>query len=239
MATEARVRSYLEQIKALHPRGVAHVIPPDSTREKVWLAIAAILASVEDRATDLEAESWPGATLELLPDWERVTGLPSDCSAEFGSTDKRRSAILATLAGGVGTSLAELMAFAAKLGFTVRIVEHRPFEVGISTVGDGGTLDTGEEFREGRLYEGEDVLSFTVHAPVGTPFFFECGVSSCDEPLMDVQNALLSCELRSVLHAHTYAFFVFDDDYTGWAPWTDIYPDPTAAAGAVPFVQRG
>jgi uncharacterized protein YmfQ (DUF2313 family) len=64
------------------------------------------LARLDVRASVLPQEVNPAASLELLPDWERVAGLPDKCSGVLEETlQGRRNALLTKLTSTGGQSL--------------------------------------------------------------------------------------------------------------------------------------
>nr|WP_314587000.1 putative phage tail protein [uncultured Pseudomonas sp.] len=82
---------------------------------------------------------WP-ATGTALEDWERVLGLPDDCSAcAMGAAQtpaQRISGVLAKLLALGGQSRAYFIQLAASLGYVVTITEFRPARAGFARAGD-------------------------------------------------------------------------------------------------------
>lgn len=67
---------YLQQLQELLPPGPAWPRDPDAYLTRLLSAWAAECARVDARANALMDEADPRATAELLPDWERMLGLP-------------------------------------------------------------------------------------------------------------------------------------------------------------------
>lgn len=236
-APEARVDAYSEALRALLPRGLVHEVREGSRRDNLTRAIAAVAVGVEERASQLHEEADPRTTFELLLDWERVVGTPDECNLEWGTTAARRAAIVARFTDAGGQTPQHLVDVAEALGFTITVEEYRPFEGGISTGGEGGTLPDGSDYRTGWAVEGEDVHVFMIHGPIASPIFAECGVSACGDPLVDFDNEVLRCAMRRIKPAQTDVLFDLTGEWTGYAPWEDVFPDPAVAVLAAPPVE--
>lgn len=128
---------YLSQLQALLPSGPAWPREPDATLTRLLNAWADELARVDGRAAQLIDEADPRTTLELLPDWERVAGLPDSCSAGIATTlSERRAALVDRLTASGGASKAYFLIIAERLGYQVAIERFSPFICGISRCGD-------------------------------------------------------------------------------------------------------
>lgn len=92
--------SYREQFFALQPPGQALPTDPDSVWGRLLDGLAREYGRTESRSSALVRESDPRQSAELLPDWERVCGLPGDCAIAWDSTlQARRAAVVAQLTG--------------------------------------------------------------------------------------------------------------------------------------------
>lgn len=90
--------SYREQFFALQPPGQALPTDPDSVWGRLLDGLAREYGRTESRSSALVRESDPRQSAELLPDWERVCGLPGDCAIAWDSTlQARRAAVVAQL----------------------------------------------------------------------------------------------------------------------------------------------
>ena len=76
----------------------------------------------EEYVKSLQDELIPDMTSNLIPDWERVVGIPDGCFDGTGSNDKRRSDILVKLASlGIQTSQ-DFEDLATLFGFTITVL---------------------------------------------------------------------------------------------------------------------
>ena len=89
--------AYREQIHALLPAGRAWPEEADTTLDALVRAMAAQVAEVDRSAANLLTEILPNTTFNLLPEWERVLGLPDDCSDLGSDVTTRRASVLALL----------------------------------------------------------------------------------------------------------------------------------------------
>lgn len=126
---------YQQELTALQPPGRALPRERTSIWQRLLLALAAELARIEARALDILDEADPRSALELLPDWERVCGLPDPCTAGNTTIQERRRAVVQRLTARGGQSVAYFEALADRMGYNVTIKECRPFMCGISHVG--------------------------------------------------------------------------------------------------------
>jgi uncharacterized protein YmfQ (DUF2313 family) len=209
------VERYRTHLDALKPRGRLTRFIPGGVWEQVTRGMAVEFARVDLRAEDLLRESNPGRTNELLPDWERVLGLPDPCSGDVLGLAARRAAVIARLTAKGGASRAYFIAVANALGYApVEIEEHQLFRVGIGAMGDP-------------ISNEEWAFHWTVHAPVFTLFFFESGGSGSGEALNVADNSLLECAIERIKPAHTVVHFEYDLPYEGPTPWgPTIAPSP-------------
>lgn len=191
---------YLEQLLALQPPGSALPRDPDSIWGGLLQAEADELARVDRRSDDLTAESDPRTSAELLPDWERVCGLPDGCASAANTLAERRSAVLARLTELGGQRPADYEALAAVLGYTdARVEEFRPFRVGQSAVGDA-------------LCDGDWVHTFRLRAEESPVRYFSVGQSCVGEPLASWGDELLECTVRDRAPAHTIVQFAYGEE---------------------------
>jgi uncharacterized protein YmfQ (DUF2313 family) len=190
---------YRRQLQALLPSGLAWPQDPDSTLAKVLAAMAEELARVDSRTLQLIEEADPRTAYELLPDWERVCGLPDTCTGTGAQTiAERRAAVAAKLTARGGASIAYFQALAEHLGYTVRIDVFRPFMCGRSRCGDAlnGPATVRHYWR------------VTVTGPRFTPF--RCGASQCGDSLGKISRAAdLECLLNRLKPAHTQVIVAY------------------------------
>lgn len=185
--------AYRKQLQALLPPGIVWPRRPDATLTKLLDGMAEELARVDGRADDLLSNSFLVGALEMLPDWERIVGLPDACSTELANTiAERRQNVVSKLTERGGCSRAWFVAFAARLGYTIEIDEFRPFIAGISRCGDrlNGAASVRHTWR------------IRVIGPRYTPF--RTGASQCGDLLGKITRAEdLECQLKRRKQAHT------------------------------------
>jgi len=123
--------AYADQLAQLLPRGPAWQFAPDGPFAGLLLALAAELARIDARAIDLLDEADPRTALELLPDWERVAGLPDTCTGAPDDTGERQVALHQKLTGIGGQDRASFIEIAARIGYQIEIEEHIAAQVGM------------------------------------------------------------------------------------------------------------
>lgn len=190
---------YREQLKALLPPGQAFPRDPGTTLHDLLDGMSIELARLDGRASVLPQEANPATSLELLPDWERVAGLPDKCSGVLEETlQGRRNALLTKLTSTGGASPAYFIELAASLGYTVTIEEFRPFRAGMSVAGD-------------TLTNGPWVHTWLIRAPETSITEFRAGLSAAGERLRTWGNDTLECKINQLKPAHTIALFAYGD----------------------------
>lgn len=191
---------YRTQLQALLPLGSAWPRSPNTTLTKLLDAFALELERVGDRALQVLEESDPRSTIELLPDWERVCGLPDTCSAGLATTiQERRAAVVAKLTAIGGASIAYFTDLAASMGYDIEIEEFRPFITGLS--------------RCGAMLLGDHPVRHQWRVRVVGPRFtqFRTGASQCGDRLGKIARAEdLECKLKRLKQAHTTLIFSYE-----------------------------
>ncbi|SNS05419.1 Uncharacterized protein YmfQ in lambdoid prophage, DUF2313 family [Humidesulfovibrio mexicanus] len=191
---------YLALLLALQPPGPALPSSPDSIWGALLRAEADELARVDGRADGLMAESDPRTSAELLPDWERVCGLPGVCGASAQTVAARRAAVHAQLVELGGQRPADYVTLAATLGYPdARVEEFRPFRVGQSGAGDG-------------LYDGDWRHCFRLRVQAGLVRRFTVGQSAAGEPLATWGDELLECVVSDRAPAHAIAQVAYGEE---------------------------
>jgi uncharacterized protein YmfQ (DUF2313 family) len=188
-------QAYLGQLQELLPPGAAWTREPAAMLTEVLSAWSAELARVDQRADDLLNEGDPRITLELLPDWERVAGLPDPCAGAPETVAERRDRLVGRLTSRGGQSRQYFIDLAASYGFIITITEFQPLRVG---------------FRAGdRCYGIAWAFAWQVNAPEETVRIFRAGQSFAGEPLASWGNAILECVTSRLKPAHTHAIFAY------------------------------
>ena len=187
---------YRVLFEQLLPPGGAMAREDGSTTRGVLAALAEEFARADCRADDLVDEADARTTSELITDWERVAGLPDECSDLGDTLQLRRAALVAKITARGGQSRRFFIDVAAALGFAVTITEFRPFQTGVSTAGEA-------------LYDEDWRFAWRVNGPETTVREFRTGESAAGEPLRDWGNDLLECVLARVKPAQTALQFAY------------------------------
>ena len=192
----ATSEQYIELLQNYLPPGRAWPREPDADLTRLIGALADALARDHNRALDLIEEADPRTTLELLPDWERVAGLPGPCGSLADTLQERRNQLVAQITARGGQSPQFYIDVAAALGFTVTVTEFKPFLCGQNACGDP-------------IYSADWRLRWLVNGPEVTVREFRCGQSTCGEPLRDWGNEILECVISRISPAHTEVGFTY------------------------------
>lgn len=205
--------AYRDQLAQLLPPGRAWTRTADSDMGRLLAALADELARVDGRAANLVEEADPRTTLELLSDWERVAGLPDNCTGTSGTVSERRIALLSKLTQIGGQSIPAMAMLAARLGYVVEIAEFAPAVVGL---GAGDEL-TGDAWAHAWLVE----VLIDEESYLASYAEFVAGSASGD-PLRSVGALDLECVLGRVKPAHTHIVFVYsvEPDPVFWFDFT-------------------
>jgi len=185
---------FYNQLCNLLPPGPAWDREQSAVAAKMLDAWAEELARVYNRAQALVEEADPRTTLELLLDYERIFGLPTDCMAGQDLTlEQRRQALVLQMVSMGGQSRAYFIALAAAAGYTITITEFKKH-----TVLSGVNYPLyNEDWHYAWRIEGAD------HFPI-TYWKVNGGVN---EPLASWGNNLLVCLLRRFKPAHAVLIF--------------------------------
>lgn len=123
------VEAYARQLKQLLPSGAAWPRGVGSRLSALLLGLAEELARVDARAGNLVDELDPRTTLELLPDFERVYGLPDECLGALPEAISERQVLVTQKAIAMGgQSRAFFIAVALTFGYVIEITEPAPHE---------------------------------------------------------------------------------------------------------------
>lgn len=197
MAGNALTR-YINLIKGFLPKGCAWNLSDVTNLHKLIQSLAIELCRVDERSKDLIEEAYPNTTNELLIDWERVAGLPDDCTEGGGTIEERRRQLVQKLTTGGGQSAAFFEEIGAQLGFDITVSDIKPFKAGISKAGDALTNDPIWTFW------------FLVQGPPTINTTFKAGVNTVGEPLVIIGNETLECTIKKLKPAHTNAYFIYE-----------------------------
>lgn len=188
-------QAYTQQLQQLLPPGQAWPRDKSATLTKLLGGIAEGVARFHRRVDDLANELDPRTTVELLPDWERVCGLPDECSVQSSQTlAERQSAVHAKWTSRGGQSRQFFIDLAKTLGFDVTVNEFRVF--------------TCESAIDEPICDEPWSFAWQVNAPETTIREFTCD-SHCEEPLRIWGNWPLECVLSRYKPAHTHVIFSY------------------------------
>ena len=201
---KATDKEYYQQQQSLLPVGFAWNREPEGLVNKILAGLAVVWARIHNRALALVVEADPQTARETLVDWEENLGLPDDCTVNTATTQQeRRAAVIEKYVTKGNQSVQRFYELAEDLGYTVSILELRPFVCGISRCGASGDV----------LIGGHDVRfvwTVTPHGPRLTRF--RCGVSAPPERLCKFTRAAdLECKLRKSSYAHTLPVMNYEE----------------------------
>jgi uncharacterized protein YmfQ (DUF2313 family) len=168
---------YKKQLQSLLPPGVLWQSQVDSAFANLLDALAEELARIDARAENLLLEAYPDTSVELLPDWERVAGLPHACTGELSTLQQRHNALMGVLTIERSLSRAFFINIAARMGFTITITELPNFVWQINAALDVNAV------------------------------YFRASVSVAGDPLVQSLNNLLECVMQALKPAHTSVTF--------------------------------
>lgn len=200
--------AYAAQLAALLPTGRAWPRDAGSVLMQLVRGVADELARIDGRASDLFEEVDPRTALELLPDWERVAGLPDACVPAPDSIAERQAALHLRLTSTGGQSRAWFIDRAATLGYAITIDEFRPFRAGSRAGERIGGEAWAHSWRINVLPPATDTgQGFNLR-------YFRAG-SRAGERLVGFGSIDFECVMRRAAPAHTNLLFAYQ-----------IEPDP-------------
>lgn len=180
---------YVEQLWALLPPGPAWHRDLNPDLAQAFAGWASALFKADAQLVRLIEEADPRTTSDLLPDWERVAGLPDACAIAFGgdqTVGQRRAALLARLVSSGGMSIAYYTAVAQALGFAITVTEFRA-----PTVEDDVNLALVDDAWE---------AAWQINAPLATSGDMTV-LDDVETPIAYWGNALLECVMQRLNRA--------------------------------------
>ena len=182
--------AYRRQLRALLPTGRAWPRRPGAVLDALLAAMAEDFADMDRQTAALFDDILPSATTALLPDWERVAGLPDACSALASTLAERRAALLSKLVAQPDLNAESYKRIGRSFGVEIDIVEHD-----MATAATVTTLDT-----TGGKWRHVWWISIPTSADVER---FDT-LSDVDTPLLSIErNTELECRLQKAAPAHT------------------------------------
>lgn len=198
--------AYAAQLRALLPRGRAWASAPGSALAQLMDATALEFARVDGRASVLADEAIPLSALELLPDWERVAGLPDQCLPITGTIGERQRRVARKVSALGGQSRRYFAELAAQLGLSIAIEEFAPLQSGFRS---GSRCQSAAW----RFVWRVRVLPFSESTGlVLRSERFRAGASRSGDRLRSFSVSELECVIRRAAPAHTKVLFIYPVD---------------------------
>jgi len=202
---------------ALLPQGPVWPRAIGSTLHNTVLGLMGVVARWAGEAWRfLHVEAFPPTSLDLLPDWERVLGLPEPCLPVTDLTiAERQQQVAEKLARRPGAQSRQyFFEIAARLGYAITITEHVPAQCGVTQCGAQRVVD-GPYIIQGAGC-GTPYIRYVWRVSVTgarlTWFAVGAGGRAGQDPHLRIRRAEdLECILRALKPAHTRLVF----DYSG------------------------
>lgn len=186
---------YTNVLTNLLPPGPAWDVIPGSVLALFLDAWSQELSRIQSRSVTLIDESDPRTTNELLTDYERIFGLPTDCMVGISQTlQQRHNALVAQMTSIGGQSKAYFINLAVSAGFTITITEFT-FSTVSMTVAD-------------LITDGQWAYAWQVNSALYAVSAFTV-LSSVSDPLAVWGNTALECLINRFKPAHTSAIFAY------------------------------
>jgi uncharacterized protein YmfQ (DUF2313 family) len=195
--------AYTAQLQALLPTGAAWPRDPDAQLTKLVAGLAEEFARVDGRAARLLDEADPRTALELLPEWERLVGLPDKCIPVTGSVRERQLAVASKVAGLGGQSRAYYINLAGNLGFVIEIEEFAPASVAGNCDDYLYSSDWSFAWRVSLTNEEDESQYSSAWGTVS---------GGCDERIRHFGSGQLECLIRRAAPAHTVVLFAYPEE---------------------------
>lgn len=210
------VDKYLKVISDLLPNGKAWEHVKCSPLIK---GMSYEFARFEERVRHfLGSELDPRLSVELLPDWEALLGIPDECTPENQTIERRQEQVVQKLTAQGGIDAAYYEFVGSQLGFAIEVLNTPDFRVGISRVGQELTNHeplNSTLFRVGinrvgtqlRLYGWR--FYFIVKVPASELEQFRVGAKRVGDRLVETGNELVECTIKKLKPAHVGVVFRF------------------------------
>ena len=186
-----------------HAEFMARLLPPESYDSNGPLVNAdlevsgSVFDAIQARVVVFLREIDPRTVAELLPDWERVYGLPDPCVPLQQTVAQRVAALVAKVLEIGGLSRAYYLAQAAALGYPDATIDEFV----------GWTCDDacdeellGEEWR----------FVWRLNIPQAVAIANSTCNTTCNEPLRAWGNDTLNCVMARIKPAHTLALITYE-----------------------------
>jgi uncharacterized protein YmfQ (DUF2313 family) len=187
---------FARALAALLPEGPVWPTGKDTVVQRLLTALAIEFERLDLRLGQLLAETDPASTTELLPDWERVVGLPDPCVTTGQTIAERRIALEGRLTSVGGQSRRFFIELAARLGYIVTIDEF----ASAADATAAGIAFTGDEWAH----------IWRVNVPTTVNIVpFRVGAGAVGEPLRKWSNEVIECQFNRFKPAHTKLLFAY------------------------------
>jgi uncharacterized protein YmfQ (DUF2313 family) len=224
----SRIPAAADEVERRLPPGPAWLFRDGSLARRLLEAAAVPLAWLEERILRLLEESDPRTTVELLPDFERVYGLPDSCAPTATSLVARRAAVVRKINAPVGHTNEAIASVVHAFGLPCTVESHRVAAAGLAEIGD-------------ELTDEAWANSLTVHLPDPPVVWFEADWSGAGDPLAEYVGEQLECAVERVAPAHLVLVFQYDEpigDYQPWQPLElNVEPAELASSVGVPELE--
>ena len=194
--------AYRDQIHALLPSGRAWPEESDTTLDALVRAMASQVAEVDRSASNLLTDILPNTTFNLLPDWERIAGLPDICSVLGSSITIRRASLLEKLVTKPNLNVTEFERIGDTFGTTITVEEldqtRADAIVGLDTSG------------------GKWRFVWWIGIPLSADLRYFRMTSRVNERFATFErNTELECRLENAAPAHTHLVVGYVDSLPG------------------------
>ncbi len=210
MANASLIAKYKEIIRSLFPRGKAWNNILDYDFGGLVEGLATEAARIEERGFDFLKEMDPNQTFELLDVWERMLGIPDECTPTEGDPPtlyERRVRILQKLTTGGGQSKAFFKLIAQQLGYdtdVLDVINFQDFRAGYGRAGERISNSSTGPTPTGWAY------TFAVQAPASLSRKFLAGQGRAGDRLTLTENSTLECVIRKFAPAHVTVLFFYE-----------------------------
>ena len=191
--------SWLVALQALLPPGRAFTREPYAVMTKLLGVMAALLLAVQIKLENLLLQADPRLATDMLPDWERLLGLPDSCVPAGQQLADRQRAAYQRLVEQGGQSRAYFIGIAELLGEPgVGITEFKRFTCGSAC--------------DYALYSEADLFTWRVDIPHAAlnARFMNC-TSPASAALQMYTPSLIECAFARRKPAHTQVLFAYQE----------------------------
>lgn len=191
------VQSWLSSLQSLLPPGRAFTRDPDSVLSKVLTAVASMFLHAQLKFEALLDEADPRRATTMLPDWERMLGLPDHCTPAGQQLVDRQRAAYQRLTEEGGQSRPYFIGLAEKLG-----------EPGV-TITNFRRMTCNSNCNDG-LYSLADRFAWRINIPrpALNVRLANCN-SHCNAALQEYAPSLIECAINERKPAESSVLFAY------------------------------